>query len=126
MFGAHISLFTILWVVTTLIYTWYNSKLVDMSANPAMKYMQYMMPVMFLFFFNNYASGLTAYLMFSNIFNIAQTVVTKNLILDQEKIRESLEVNKNKPKKKGGFQERLEKALKEQQRLQAEREKKKK
>ena len=126
MFGAHISLFTILWVLTTLLYTYYNSKIVDMSANPAMKYMQYGMPVMFLFFFNNYASGLTAYLMFSNIFNIGQTLITKNVILDQDKIREGLEINKNKPKKKGGFQERLEKALKEQQKVQAERQKKKK
>ena len=112
MFGGHISLFTILWVLTTLIYTWYNSRLVDMSANPAMKYMQYMMPVMFLFFFNNYASGLTAYLMFSNIFNIGQTMVTKNFIIDEEKIKAKLNANKNKPKKKGGFQQRLEKALK--------------
>lgn len=125
MFGGHISLFTILWVLTTLIYTWYNSRLVDMSANPAMKYMQYMMPVMFLFFFNNYASGLTAYLMFSNIFNIGQTMVTKNFIIDEEKIKAKLNANKNKPKKKGGFQQRLEKALKEQQRIQAERQNKK-
>ncbi len=125
MFGGHISLFTILWVLTTLIYTWYNSRLVDMSANPAMKYMQYMMPVMFLFFFNNYASGLTAYLMFSNIFNIGQTMVTKNFIIDEEKIKNKLNANKNKPKKKGGFQQRLEKALKEQQRIQAERQNKK-
>lgn len=126
MFGSHISLFTILWVLTTLAYTWYNSKLVDMSANPAMKYMQYLMPVMFLFFFNNYASGLTAYLMFSNLFNITQTVVTKNFVFNEAKIREELELNKNKPKKKGGFQERLEKALKEQQKIQAARDQQKK
>lgn len=126
MFGSHISLFTILWVLTTLAYTWYNSRLVDMSANPAMKYMQYFMPVMFLFFFNNYASGLTAYLMFSNLTNIGQTMLTKNVIIDEEKIRAQLNRNKAKPKKKGGFQQRLEKALKEQQRIQAEREKGKK
>ena len=125
-FGSHISLFTILWVLTTLLYTYYNSKLVDMSANPAMKYMQYFMPVMFLFFFNNYASGLTAYLMFSNIFNITQTLGTKNLVFNEEKIRAELQKNKEKPKKKkGGFQQRLEKALKEQQRLQQEKEKNK-
>lgn len=126
MFGAHISLFTILWVLTTLAYTWYNSRLVDMSANPAMKYMQYLMPVMFLFFFNNYASGLTAYLMFSNLANITQTMVTKNFIIDEEKIKDKLRANKSKPKKKGGFQQRLEKALKEQQRIQEERQKGKK
>lgn len=119
--GGHISLFTILWAVTTLIYTYYNTKHMDMSANPAMKYMQYIMPVMFLGFFNTYASGLTCYLLFSNLFNIGQTVVTKNYIIDQDKVRAELEENKKKPKKKSGFQDRLEAAMKEQQRVQAQR-----
>ena len=120
--GGHISLFTILWAGTTLIYTYYNTKHMDMSANPAMKYMQYLMPIMFLGFFNTYASGLTCYLFFSNLFNIGQTVVTKNYIIDQDKVRAELEANKKKPKKKSGFQERLEAAMKEQQRVQAQRE----
>ncbi len=124
-YGDHVSLFTVLWAGTTVIYTYYNSKHMDMSSNPAMKYMQYFMPIMFLFFFNNYASGLTVYLLFSNLLNIAQTVVTKNYIIDQEKIRKELEAAKAKPKKKGGFRERLQKALEEQQRL-AEQQKKKK
>lgn len=124
--GGHISLFTILWAGTTLIYTYYNTKHMDMSANPAMKYMQYLMPIMFLGFFNTYASGLTCYLFFSNLFNIGQTVVTKNYIIDQDKVRAELEENKKKPKKKSGFQERLEAAMKEQQRVQAQREAQKK
>lgn len=125
-FGAHISLFAILWAVTTLIYTYYNTKHMDFGANPSMKYFQYIMPVMFLGFFNSFASGLTAYLFFSNLFNITQTVVTKNFVIDQEAIKAELEENKKKPKKKGGFQSRLEEALKEQQRKAAEMEKKKK
>lgn len=124
-FGAHISLFTILWAVTTLIYTYYNTRHMDMSANPAMKYMQYLMPIFFVGFFNSFASGLTAYLLFSNLLNITQTIVTKNVIIDQDKIKEELEAYRKKPKKKGGFQQRLEKAMKEQQKAQAEREKKK-
>jgi YidC/Oxa1 family membrane protein insertase len=121
-FGAHISLFTVLWAITTLLYTYYNTKHMDMSANPAMKYMQYLMPVFFLGFFNSFASGLTCYLLFSNLFNIGQTLITKNYIIDQDKIKEELEAYKKKPKKKGGFQERLETALKEQQKIQAQRE----
>ncbi len=124
-YGEHVSLFTLLWVVTTILYTHYNTKHMDMSANPAMKYVQYLMPVMFLFFFNSYAAGLTVYLLFSNILNIAQTVITKNYIVDQEKIKRELEAAKAKPKKKGGFRERLQKALEEQQRI-AEQQKKKK
>ncbi len=121
-FGDHISLFTLLWVVTTLIYTWYNSKSMDFSANPALKYMQYIMPVMFMGFFNGYASGLTAYLLFSNVINIGQTLVTKHLIIDEEKIKRDMEAFRKKPKKQKGFSVRLEEAMKEQQRIAAERE----
>lgn len=119
MYGDHISLFTLIWVITTIIYTYYSTKEMDMSINPAMKYVQYFMPIMFLFWFNNYASGLTAYMCISNIFNIGQTLITKNYIINHEKIKEKLEENAKKPKKKSGFQARLETALKEQQKNQA-------
>ncbi len=123
--GAHISMFTLLWALTTVIYTFYNSKHMDMSANPMMKYMQYFMPIMFLGFFNSYASGLTCYLFFSNIFNIGQTILTKNFIIDQEKIKRELEAYKKKPKKKGGFGQRLETAMKDAQKQKAEKDTKK-
>jgi YidC/Oxa1 family membrane protein insertase len=90
----------------------------DMSANPAMKYVQYFMPLMFLFFFNNYASGLTCYMFFSNLINIAQTVLTKKFVFKDEKLLEELEKKKAKPKKKGGFQSRLEEAMAQQQEVQ--------
>jgi YidC/Oxa1 family membrane protein insertase len=123
--GAHISLFTLIWVVTTLWYTWYSMKQMDVSTMQTdqmkiMKYMQYFMPVMFMFFFNSFASGLTLYLCFSNILNIGQTVVTKQFLIDNEKITAELEANKNKPKKGGGWRDRFEQAMKEQQKVQAE------
>ena len=123
--GAHVSLFTLIWVVTTLWYTWYSMKQMDTSAMQndqmkIMKYMQYFMPVAFMFFFNSFASGLTLYLCFSNILNIGQTVATKQFFIDNEKIQAELEANKNKPKKGGGWRDRFEQAMKEQQRLQAE------
>ena len=117
-FGSHISLFTVLWAVTTLIYTFYNSRHMDFSAQPAMKYMQYLMPIFFLGFFNSYSSGLTAYLFFSNTINIAQTLITKNYIINQDKIKAEMEAYRKKPKKKGDFQERLQKALDEQRKNQ--------
>ncbi len=120
-FGSHISLFTLLWAVTTLMYTYYSTRHMDMSANPAMKYMQYIMPIMFLGFFNSFAAGLTCYLLFSNLINIGQTLVTKNFIIDEKKILAQLEEYRKKPKKQGGFQARLEAALKEQQKVQAQR-----
>jgi len=126
MFGQHLSLFTILWAISTVAYTYYNTKHMDMSANPAMKYVQYFMPIMFLVFFNNYAAGLTCYMFFSNLFNILQTVITKKFVFDDDKIRAELELEKAKPKKKkGGFQQRLEEAMKAQQEVQKKREKKK-
>lgn len=117
-FGSHISLFTILWAISTILYSFYNMKHMDMSANPAMKYIQYLMPVTFLVFFNGYASGLTCYMFFSNLFNISQTLITKNLIFDEDEIREKLMAAKSKPKKKSGFQAKLEQAMKQQQELQ--------
>jgi YidC/Oxa1 family membrane protein insertase len=127
--GAHISLFTLIWVVTTLWYTWYSMKQMDASSMQndqmkVMKYMQYTMPVFFMFFFNNFASGLTLYLCFSNILNIGQTLITKEYLIDKEKIKAQLEANKAKPKKTTGFRARLDQAMKEQQRLQEEKAKK--
>ena len=118
-YGQHVSLFTLLWAGTTVIYTYYNTKHMDMSVNPMMKNIQYFMPIMFLFFFNNFAAGLTCYLLFSNLFNIAQTLVTKNYLIDQEKIKAELAANKKKPKKKGGFRDKLQEAMKAQQEAQA-------
>ena len=89
-----------------------------MSANPAMKYMQYLMPVMFLGFFNTYAAGLTAYMFFSNMINILQTLVTKQFIFTDAKLEAELARKKAKPKKKSSFQERLEEAMKQQQAMQ--------
>lgn len=124
--GAHISLFTLLWALSTVVYTYYSTKDVDMSANPAMKYVQYFMPLMFLGFFNSYASGLTCYMFFSNLINILQTIVTKKFVFDETKIRQELEKQKAAPKKKGGFSERLQEAMKQQQRLAEEKSKNKK
>ena len=124
--GSHLSLFTILWAITTLIYTFYNSRHMDMSANPAMKYVQYFMPLMFLGFFNSYASGLTAYMFFNNLINIGQIIITKNFVFDDEKIRKELMVQKSKPKKKSKFQQRMEEAMKQQQQIQAQKKKGKK
>lgn len=116
-FGSHISLFTILWAISTLAFTFYNSKNMDFSANPAMKWMQYVMPIMFLGFFNSYASGLTAYLLFSNVLNIGQTMATKAFLIDEVKILSLMEDHKKKPKKTGGFQDRLQKVLEDQRKI---------
>jgi YidC/Oxa1 family membrane protein insertase len=129
-FGNHVSLFTIIWVITTLGYTWYTMKQMDnatMDPDQAriMKYMQYAMPVMFMFFFNTFAAGLTCYLCFSNLLNVGQTVLTKEFLIDKEKIAAQLEANRNKPKNENSFRARLERAVDEQKKVQEEQRKKK-
>lgn len=122
MYGDHVSLFSLLWMVTTLAYSYYTMKDNEMMGQNAqmMKVMQYAMPVVFVVFFNNFASGLSCYLVFSNLLNITQNLAIKNFFIDHDKIRNMLEVNKSKPKKKSSFQERLELAMKEQQKRAAE------
>ena len=122
-FGSHVSLFTILWAISTVLYTFYNMRHMDMSANPAMKYVQYLMPLMFFAFFNNYASGLTCYMFFSQMITVSQTILTKKFVFDDEKIMAELNIQKAKPKKKSSFQSRLEEAMKQQQRLQEQKKK---
>jgi YidC/Oxa1 family membrane protein insertase len=124
-FGDHISMFALLWVLSTLLYTWYNSKNMDFSAQPAMLYMQYIMPVMFMGFFNSSASGLSAYMLFSNLLNIGQTLATKYFLIDEKKIKATMDVYRKKPKKKSSFGERMETMLKEQQKLAEEKAKEK-
>ena len=119
-YGDHVSLFTLLWAGTTVLYTYYNAQNMDFSMNPMMKYMQYFMPLMFLFFFNNFAAGLTCYLLFSNLINVGQTIITKNYLISEERIKEGMEAYRKKPKKKEGFQARLQSAMKEQQKKAAE------
>jgi len=116
--GSHLSLFTILWIIATLAYTYYNSKDMDFTAQPMMKYIQYFMPLMFIFIFNSYASGLTCYLFFSSLINISQIIITKNFIIDHDKVRAEIAEHRKKPKK-AGFAQKLEKAMKDQQAQQA-------
>ncbi|MGE5355440.1 MAG: membrane protein insertase YidC [Deltaproteobacteria bacterium] len=119
MYGSHVSLFALLWGISSVIYAHFSMKNMDMgtSQNQAMKYMQYIMPVFFIVFFNSYASGLNVYMFFSNLFTILQTTITRNFFIDEEKIRAKLELQKDKPKKKSKFTERLEEAMKQQQAL---------
>ncbi|MFY0599020.1 MAG: membrane protein insertase YidC [Cyclobacteriaceae bacterium] len=113
-YGDHISLFTLLMTASTILYTWSNSQMTASVQGP-MKTLQYIMPIMFLFFLNNYASGLTFYYFVSNIVSFGQIALFKKLI-DEDKIKGILEENrkKNVNKKKSSFQQRLDEAMKAQ------------
>ena len=80
---------------------------------PNMKIIMYLMPLMMLFFFNNYSSGLSLYYFVSNLLTILLMLVIKNYIIDNEKIHAQIEENKKRPKKTSGFTARLQKAMEE-------------
>ena len=114
-YGAHVSLFTLLMTLSTLIYTYFNQQLTQQNAQfPQMKYVMYLMPVMFLGFFNNYAAGLSYYYFVSNVLTFSQQYGIRKMVND-EKILAKLEENKKKPKKQSKFQQRLDAMAKNQQ-----------
>lgn len=105
--GDHISLFTLLMTISTII----SMKLSDTSAStqqmPGMKTMMYVMPVMFMFMLNNFSAGLTYYYFLANVITIGQNYLFKQFI-DEKEILRKIEEKKAKPVKKSKFQQRLE------------------
>ena len=118
LFGNHLSLFCLLMTVTNIVYTWLTTKSQPSSNSmPGMKAMMYLMPLMFLFFFNNYAAGLSYYYFIFTLITILQTYLSRFLV-SEEKVRATMAANAAKPKKKSKWLERLEEAQKQQQALQ--------
>lgn len=114
-FGNHVSLFCLLMTITNIIYTRINMQNQPGGASmPGMKWMMYLMPVMFLFIFNDYASGLSYYYFLSLLITIIQTYIFR-LVIDEEKVRAEMIANTKKPRKKSGFMARLEEAQRKQQ-----------
>jgi YidC/Oxa1 family membrane protein insertase len=112
-YGDHVSLFTLLMTVSTLIYTRMNQEMMGSQQQmPGMKTMMYLMPIMFLGLFNNYAAGLSYYYFLANVFTFGQMFFIRKSI-DESKIRKQIEMNKKKPRKKSNWQKRLEEAAKQ-------------
>jgi YidC/Oxa1 family membrane protein insertase len=112
-YGNHVSLFCLLMTITTIISTYMNSQTQSTDAMPGMKTMMYLMPVMFLFILNGYASGLSYYYFLANVITIGQIYVFRFMI-DEEKIRAQIQLNKKKPVVKSKFQQKLEEMQKQQ------------
>ncbi len=112
-FGNHISLFCLLMTATNIGYTYLSMQSQQSSQQmPGMKWMMYLMPVFFLVFFNNYASGLSYYYFLSLLITIIQTYATRALVTE-DKVRAKMAENAKKPRKKSGFMARLEEAQKQ-------------
>lgn len=126
--GNHLSLFCLLFSITNILNTVYTMKQQDTGQQqmPGMKLMMYIMPVMFIFIFNGYSSGLNYYYFISGLIGILTMVILRKTT-DEKKLLAQLEANKEKKKQKnggkagGGLMAKLEALQKEQERLQQER-----
>lgn len=114
-YGNHVSLFCLLMTVTNILYVKYNNEMGGAGSQqmPGMKTMMYLMPVMFLFIFNSYASGLSLYYFLSLVFTFVQMFIFKKLI-DEDKIHAQLKAKQKMPVVKSKFQARLEEMAKQQ------------
>lgn len=116
-YGSHVSGFTLLMTLSTLLYTWSNNQV--SSVQGPMKSIGYFMPIIFMFVLNSYSSGLSFYYFVSNIITFGQQTLIRRFV-DEDKIRATLEDNKKKNvnKKKSKFASRLEDAMKASQEVQ--------
>jgi YidC/Oxa1 family membrane protein insertase len=116
-YGDHVSLFTLLMTVTTVLQMKFSNSMSATNAQmPQMKYMMYMMPVIFLGVMNNYAAALSYYYFLANLITFAQQKVIAGMT-DDTALLAKMEAKKEVTPKKGKskFQARLENMMKEQQ-----------
>lgn len=120
-YGDHVSLFTLLMTISTIIYTKINNDMMSTGNQmPGMKTMMYLMPVMFLGFFNSYSAGLSYYYLLANLFTFAQMYAIRSFV-NEDKLHAQMQENKKKPVKKSGFQKRMEEMARQQQQQQKKR-----
>ncbi len=117
-YGNHISLFCLLMTATNIVYTKFNMDATNtgQAQIPGMKTMMYIMPLMFLFFLNEFASGLSYYYFISTLITILQTLAFRQFI-NEEKLLAKLQEKAKKPVKKSGFMARVEEMQKRQQQI---------
>ncbi|MDQ3191800.1 MAG: membrane protein insertase YidC [Bacteroidota bacterium] len=112
-YGDHVSLFTILMTISTILYTRMNTQLSASPEMAQMKWMMYLMPIIFLGVFNNYAAGLSYYYFLANIITFGQQFAMQRMV-DDKALLAKIEEHKKRPDsgKKSSFQKRLEEAAK--------------
>ena len=118
-YGDHISLLPILASIAIFFYTKMSSGAQMQPTQPGMpnmKFIMYLMPVMMLFFFNNYASAFSLYYFISNILTILIMISIKYFIIDEDKIRLQVQENKNRPRKQNRFQRKMQEMMDEAER----------
>lgn len=118
-YGDHVSLFALLMALSTFGYSYYSYQQTA-SSQPqmaGMKFMMlYLMPLMLLFWFNDYSSGLCYYYLLSNLLTIGQTLIIRRMV-DDTKIQAIMQANAARKSngKKSKFQQRYEELLRQQE-----------
>jgi YidC/Oxa1 family membrane protein insertase len=119
LYGSHVSLFTLLMTVSSILYARYNSQMQAQPTQPGMemmKYMPYVFPFFLMFLFNSWPAALTYYYFLSNVISMGQQFVINKFFIDEDKLMKQIEENKLKtPKKKSGFAAKMEEIYKQQQ-----------
>lgn len=115
LYGNHVSLFALLMAISMFVQQKMTSSQNPSNSMPGMKVMMWMMPVLMLLWFNKYSSGLSYYYLLANLFSILQTWIIQRFVVKEDKLLAQMEANKNKPKKKSKWLQRLEEASKKQQ-----------
>ena len=119
-YGDHISLFCLLMTVVMFAYSYMNYKQTSASQPqmPGMKFMTvYMMPIMLLFWFNSYSSGLCYYYLLSNIITMLMMFGIRYFV-DDEKVRAKINTKMANTKgKKSRFQQRYEELMRQQEQM---------
>ncbi|MBB6235680.1 YidC/Oxa1 family membrane protein insertase [Pedobacter sp. AK013] len=114
--GDHLSLMCVLMTISTLIMTYFNNQV--SGATGQMKYIGYIMPIIFLGVLNSYPAGLNYYYFLANLMTFGQQFLIRRMV-DDEKIHALIQQNKARPadekKKKSKFQQRLDDYMRQQQ-----------
>lgn len=114
-YGNHVSLFTILFVITSILMALYSMNMTVDQGNPMMKYIPFVMPIMFLGIFNKLPASLTLYYFISNLITLILQFVIQNYIIDSNKIHAEIEAKKKEQPKESKFMQRMAELQKQQQ-----------
>lgn len=115
--GNHISLMCLLMTISQLIQAYYNNLTAGSATNNQMKYIGYIMPIVFFGILNSYPSGLNYYYFLANMITFGMQFAIRAMV-DDEKIHAILAEKKARPvekKKKSKFQQRMDEYMKQQQ-----------
>ncbi|MCW5909193.1 MAG: membrane protein insertase YidC [Chitinophagales bacterium] len=104
----HLSLFTILMTITSVVQAVMNNQMNAMgNQQPGMKYVPYIMPFMLMFIFNSFPAALTYYYLLQNLFGVLHQWIIQKFFIDEAKLRKQIEENKKNPKKPSGLMKRF-------------------